>query len=460
MKIKNISLKQLIFLNLFVVTLIALFLCTKAFNLSLTPVLAQSSSDALAVRIIPNPHHLSAQRWYQLQGFSGSPQSLIVDGYKAIRDGRTVYVSAANVVDNNLHTNIYLISYDQRSDQKTIDIFGKILNNWKLNTNLSLQQQVGKCLISNKACKDNDDCSEEAYSCGNGEEGALVHQSHKCVIKENNPNDIKNTPSCILDSDCPQNLFCSGLKAKIIRDLDRLEKVVLLKDKIQDYYNVNQKYPTLGAGTYLPHVAISTWPSWQSAFLTQVGISDISDPINKLGSCYDSEGKFDLDTCWNPVDNVFLRNQDPITSENFILPGASYAIAYTSNSNGSDYKMCATMETALSGSNYVLADGLISSNSCSLLSSANFNIGSIGNATNSAPYIVEKNLSGLSGTEFVAHIKAIDNENHPITWNIVSEPKLNTWGGSLEIINTNNPNQKIIKADHAGSQDLIDLLYA
>ena len=94
-------------------------------------------SDAIAVRVIPNPNHLSAQKWYKSQGFSGSPQSLIVDGYQAVRDGRTVYVSATNVVGNNIYTNIYLISYDQEADHQTVDIFGKILSNWKFNTNIN-----------------------------------------------------------------------------------------------------------------------------------------------------------------------------------------------------------------------------------------------------------------------------------------------------------------------------------
>ncbi len=452
MNIKNISLKYLLLANFVFGFLILSVLFS---NKLITPVLAQSaSSDALAVRIIPNPNHLSAQRWYQLQGFSGSPQSLIVDGYKAVRDGRTVYVSATNIDDNKLYTNIYLISYDQQADNQTIDIFGKILKTWKFNTNLSLSQQVGKCLISDKICKVNTDCPEN-YSCGNGATGTLAYQANKCVITESNPNDIQNTPSCVLDSDCPQNLFCSGLKAKIVRDLNRLENIVLLKEKIQAYYKVNNKYPVLGSGTYLPHVAVSTWPSWQNVFLNQVGTNGVLDPIDKLGSCYDSEGKFNLETCWNAVDNVFYQNTyngSAINYNNFVLPPASYAMAYVSNPNGSDYKMCATMETALSGQNYTLTDGAISNNSCAISSlGSGYSIGSTGFTSNTAPYVTsEKILNGLTGTEFVANIKAVDNENHPIYWSITEEEISSTWGSRLEIINTNNPNQKIIKSKNAG----------
>ena len=68
-----------------------------------------ASPDAVAFRIMPNPAHLSPLRWYQENvQVKGSPQTLIVDGYEAVRDGRTVYVNAANITgDNQLYTNIY-----------------------------------------------------------------------------------------------------------------------------------------------------------------------------------------------------------------------------------------------------------------------------------------------------------------------------------------------------------------
>ncbi|MCK5358306.1 MAG: hypothetical protein KAJ48_07915, partial [Elusimicrobiales bacterium] len=102
------------------------------------PSIAQTSTDAIAIRIVPNENHFSALRWYQDQNFSGSPQSLTVDGYEAVRDGRTVYVNVANVSGSALYTNIYLISYNQEAESATIDIFGNILSHWKFNTNLTV----------------------------------------------------------------------------------------------------------------------------------------------------------------------------------------------------------------------------------------------------------------------------------------------------------------------------------
>ena len=97
---------------------------------------ATSSPDAIAVRVIPNPNHLSPLRWYQSNNFKGSPQAMQVDGYEAVRDGRTVYVNAANISGNDFYTNIYLLSFNQNVEKATQDIFDQLLAQWKFNTNI------------------------------------------------------------------------------------------------------------------------------------------------------------------------------------------------------------------------------------------------------------------------------------------------------------------------------------
>lgn len=430
MKIKNILFKKLVLANILVLVLIFGFLFFEKHDVSAQ----ENLSDAIAVRIIPNPNHFSAQRWYQSQGFSGSPQSLLIDGYKAIRDGRTVYISATNIVGNNFYTNIYLISYNQEADSQTVDIFGQIIKNWKFNTNLSdTGADIGKCRISKQNCYSNSDCPS-GYFCETT--GA---QANKCLFEEKV--DIE-TPSCILDSDCPDNLFCDGLKAKIIRDLDRLEKLVLIREKLDQYNFKNGNYPILGAGTYLPHVVISTWPSWQNIFLNQIGVSNTLDPINQLGSCADSDEKFNLNTCWNAVDNIFY-NQG--SYNNISLPLGSYNIVYTTNPNGSDYKLCSTMET----SGYQVTDGALSNHSCSITSAGN--IGLIGHNTNNAPYVLESDLIGESGKEFKGFVRAIDPEGHPFTWNAdFGATNFIGWAPAPQLLNTNNPNQKMVYSNVAG----------
>lgn len=59
-------------------------------------------TDAIAIRIIPNPGHYSPMDWYYKQGYTAKPESLTVDGYEAVRAGRTVYVNVANVVNRDV----------------------------------------------------------------------------------------------------------------------------------------------------------------------------------------------------------------------------------------------------------------------------------------------------------------------------------------------------------------------
>jgi uncharacterized protein (TIGR02145 family) len=432
-KFKNIGLHFLVLSNILILFLIGIFL----FPNNIKTLAATGTSDAVAIRVVSNPDHISAQDWYEQQKFLGSPQSLTVDGYKAVRDGRTVYVSATNIVNegstNYLYSNIYLISYNQSADSQTVDIFGQILKNWKFNTNLT--DIVGSCTISSKSCYEQSDCLE-GYICSN----------NKCVLP------AADNLNCILDSECPTNLFCDGKKAKIIRDLDRLEKIVAIKNALSEYYNKTNHYPVLGSGTYLSHIALSSWPSWQNAFLNELAIDGISDPINKLGSCGDAEKKFDIDTCWNASSNSFLSTTTSYNSENFALPNSSYIITYLTNNNGSDYNLCAVMETAMDGIDYKLASSSISNYSCGVGSSAG-NASIIGNIQNKAPYISEYSLSGISGQELQGFIKAIDPEGNTINWQIINS-NFTGWGANPTptLINSGEPNQKMLWADKAGAK--------
>jgi len=112
------------------------------------PAKAENSADAIAIRVMPNNDHTSPLVWYRKNiKLQGSPQNLLVDGYEAVRDGRTVYVNAANISGNNFYTNIYIISYNQEAENKTIDIFGQILAHWKFNTNSEIDNNQKQKII-------------------------------------------------------------------------------------------------------------------------------------------------------------------------------------------------------------------------------------------------------------------------------------------------------------------------
>ncbi|PLX21916.1 hypothetical protein C0584_01095 [Candidatus Parcubacteria bacterium] len=257
-----------------------------------------ASSDAIAIRVFPNLDHLSARDWYNKQEFTGSPQSMLVDGYEAVRDGNSVYVNVSNLVDtppgdgvlDALYTNIYLITYNINADNETSDIFGNILENWKFNSNIS----------------------------GTG----LCH--------------FDTARYCVYDDDCSIGDFCGSLKAKVIRDTKRLSDLSSLNIRLDNYYNEHGSYPSLSSGSYLPGKTLSVWPSWTSSFSSEIGASVPVDPVNDLGPC--GGVGFDEKTCWNDVIKTF---SDTLPD----LPTNSLVYGYFSIGNGTNYDLCTTFET-------------------------------------------------------------------------------------------------------------------
>jgi len=248
------------------------------------------SSDAIAIRVIPNPNHYSALRWYQKQNFKGSPQAIAVDGYEAIRDGRTVYVNVANVSGNVLYTNIYLISYNQEAEDVTHDIFSQILSHWKFNSNLTA---VGHCR-----------------------------------------NDTLKT--CLEDEECPLGDFCDSHKARAVRDVRRLADLSDLKAVLDNYYKSKGGYPVLGAGTYLPNKTMSVWPSWKDTLAKQLSVNLPIDPINKLNS--EECPGYNETTCWNEVLKRFYTDLP-------VFPDDSLTYYYTVNDLGTVANFCASFES-------------------------------------------------------------------------------------------------------------------
>ncbi len=402
---------------------------------SLNPSQAQvsDSGDAIAVRIVPNPNNYSVYRWYDSQGFTGSPQALIVDGYEAVRDGRTVYVNAANVEGKAIHTNIYLISYNQDSSSKTVDILGQIVKNWKFNNNLQEKSNPGPaCSISSLTCLSDSDCASDQVC------ATSTVAANSCQLKT-----VRN---CLVDSDCPQNFFCDSVKAKIIRDIKRIGQTEEIKESLYQYKLTNGSFPKLSAGSYLANHSISVWPSWKDSFLSAVGMSaSLIDPINRLGSC----PSYDAKTCWNKDTQRFVYTPQ---ANYLMLPTGSYGFVYKTDTNGSNYSLCAVMETRENtpelnfqflpnnptASNCVTATGIISG----------------GSATNTPPRIVDLFLTGSADEEFNAFVNVSDDQGNPISWALntnVGGSNWGSWSAAPILQSTSNINQKKIYAARAGA---------
>lgn len=95
--------------------------------------------DVIAIQVYDNAEFLNPSVWYLTNVPNpGSPQSITVDGYAAIRDGRTVYVSAArNTGGNSYSALIYLISYNDGAHPDVVSIYNQLVDNWHFTTGVT-----------------------------------------------------------------------------------------------------------------------------------------------------------------------------------------------------------------------------------------------------------------------------------------------------------------------------------
>lgn len=201
------------------------------------------SSDAVGVRIVSNPSFLSPAAWYSRQGFRGDLNEVEVDGYQAVKDGRTTYVVAPNQSDaGDIFPNVYVISYNEGANDKTIDIYNQMVDNLKFAINV-----------------------DDAVVCAEGE------------------------------------TTCSSSRDRLRRDTRRLTDMTDIKASVLDYYKVNGVVPTLPAGSFVRALSSSVWGSWSSLLGGALGMDGIpADPLNvyalcgQAGSGYEA---YDAETC-------------------------------------------------------------------------------------------------------------------------------------------------------------------
>lgn len=206
--------------------------------------------DAIGIRVVKNPRHLSPLEWYNEQKFpKGSPQTAIVDGYPAIKDGRTVYVGGGNAVDGTgadpdcvagakcLYTNIYIISHNQGADAATVNIFNQLVKNLTLNTN---QLAAGEC----KKSLDLTPPQESTIKVCDKDKSITCAKDGDCGA--NGP--CRPITYCLKDTDCKTGYLCYGSKASIARDVKRVTDTLDMTGYLTDYlWGVNCASVTPGA---------------------------------------------------------------------------------------------------------------------------------------------------------------------------------------------------------------------
>ncbi|MDD4994945.1 MAG: IPT/TIG domain-containing protein [Patescibacteria group bacterium] len=253
--------------------------------------------DAIGLRVMPNPSHLSAEEWYRSQGFGGEPEVMEVDGYPAVRVGTSVYINAANKFgDPALFTNIYILSRNEGANEMTVGIFNQMLNNFVLN-----YDNVNNARV----------CRNEFGDFLRSEDGKII--------------------SCTSNLDClatnPRSA-CDADKDKLRRDTKRITDLMSLEASFESYKAMSGGMPALASGSYLRSLSTSLWPSWKIELGGALGQVLPVDPVNKFAAC--GEG-YDSATCF---DATGLR---------FFCPAESLVYQYRSLGAG-DYELLASLE--------------------------------------------------------------------------------------------------------------------
>ncbi|MDD4477348.1 MAG: Ig-like domain-containing protein, partial [Patescibacteria group bacterium] len=279
---------------------------------------SETNRDVIGIQIFPNTSRLSLREWFNNskeqggQGFTGQMQDVKINGYDALTDGSNIYLDALNYTsDKKLYTNIYLFSINADAKQETKKVFEQMMQNLKLNSNLS---NYGYCGI-------NADTISEPYT------------------------------SCENDLDCPSGQICSAKVNKLKRNYERLRDLKTIENNLNEYFEKNTSFPDLKEGTYLAGQTLSAWPSW-SVLSSAVGYNLPADPINELGksgTCSKSTNIFCVgETC--PSGETCVLH-DPATGWSvedrrfsFACNLNSYAYRYLYKENSKNYEVRAKFE--------------------------------------------------------------------------------------------------------------------
>lgn len=238
------------------------------------------NNDVVGIQVFPNPNHLTVEEWYSLdrsrggQGFTGSLQSITVDGFEAVSDGNNVYIDGLSysTTTKALYSNIYLLSVNANATPDTRAVFEQLLKNFKLTINLN---NYGYCA---------------------------------------KPGGVPDfTAACRVDFDCQNGQICSATVDKMKRNYERLRGLDGLEGAL-DAYAANNKgnFPDLNQGTYLKGQVVSTWPSWNDLGTT-LGATIPRDPVNILGKA---------GTCSQTTNRFCMLNADCPTSETCVVHDA------------------------------------------------------------------------------------------------------------------------------------------
>lgn len=273
-----------------------------------------NETQAFGIRVYENAAHRTPQEWYSTYVPNpGNPQDEVVDGYEAVRDGNSYYISASNITGTGvLYNNIYLLTFND--NDVTNAIKDQVMQFIQFNTNVS----VAGCEGSNKAKLTRD--------------------------------------------------------TKRVNDLWHISRLADTYESTVESYPLPESEDF---GSFISTFTTSVWPSWQGALGNLLGETLPTDPYNFFNAqledqpwdappqpwdytgdrvasenadCgYDPDQNIYFDesgTCWDPVNNAF---QCPFNSQVYLWEiEGSVAKLYTNleyeSTTTKDYKDTATVD--------------------------------------------------------------------------------------------------------------------
>ena len=240
--------------------------------------------EAIGIRVMDNPEYLPVGMWFNEQGFVGSQNATEVNGFRAIQDGRTVYVGAVNINDlGDIQPMIYSIAYSEGASPETIDVYNQIVNNFTFLASDTKPWEVTNAQVCVDGANALADSNNNVYTCTSDIE---------CIQKTQN-----------IDA------TCDATKDKIRRDLARIEDARYMEAVVGEY-GVTHKHcsvttnlvcvsdsncpgeetceagvPLLDAGTFIRGWSTSAWPSWTTELANELGTALPVDPLNQFSTC-------------------------------------------------------------------------------------------------------------------------------------------------------------------------------
>ncbi|TAK03257.1 DUF4215 domain-containing protein [Patescibacteria group bacterium] len=255
------------------------------------------AAAGVGVRVVANPGYLPADLFFQGLVPGGKAVPVTLDGYEAVRDGNTIYATAANQV-GDIFPNVYIFSVSQGAPSEAAQVLDQVAKHWAFNANDAAVSDVNLCRAA----------------------------SGNYVVKEG------SFVSCEWDGDCDTAAadaqFCDAEKAKLRRDTRRLTDLVRVKASL-DRYGATHAHcsatraqgcdtrfpscpsgelclagvPTLSQGSFIRTLTTSAWPSWTAVLGNELGGALPVDPLNEFFEC--EEGA-DPATCFNASSGEFL----------------------------------------------------------------------------------------------------------------------------------------------------------